>query len=319
MELSEARGVLFAVGGGDIKSGDAPLLKEFARLSKGPKARIVVLTVATDEPAAARREYEAAFKKLGVDDVVTVDISARADAEDEESLAAIRRATGLFFTGGDQLHITSLLGGTRMQALIHERYEKGVVIGGTSAGAAMMSNSMMLQGASDENPKLQGAQIGPGMDLVVGALIDTHFSQRGRFGRLLTAVAHYPQDLGLGIDEKTAMIVNRTEFEVMGEGAVTVIDAGSMTYTSLPDAEHDGESLSLYDVRVHVVAAGHKFDLTRRAPIIEPSHTVRKRAGHEDDGDGGSGKNGGGKSGGGKNGGGKSAKKARGKQAGGKK
>jgi cyanophycinase len=321
MELSEARGVLVAIGGGDIKAGDAPLLKEFARLSKGPKARVVVLTVATDEPASARREYEAAFKQLGVGDVRTVDVSARSDAEDEKSLAAVERATGLFFTGGDQLHITSLLGGTRMQELIHKRYEKGAVVGGTSAGAAMMSNSMMLGGASDENPKLQGARIGPGMDLVVGALIDTHFSQRGRFGRLLTAVAHYPQDLGLGIDERTAMVVRRTEFEVMGEGAVTVIDAGAMTYTSLPDAEEEGEPLSLYNVRVHVIANGHRFDLARREPVVETKRALSKRAGHENDQDSGEGGRKGGAAKGGSSGksSGKPAKKGAGKRRGGKK
>jgi cyanophycinase len=185
---------------------------------------------------------------------------------------------------------------------------------------------MMLSGASDENPKLQGARIGPGMDLIVGALVDTHFSQRGRFGRLLTAVAHYPQDLGLGIDERTAMIVRKTEFEVMGEGAVTVIDAGSMTYTSLPDAEAEGESLSLYNVQVHVIAAGHKFDLARREPIIESSRIVRKRAGYENDEDSGPEENESGKgesaAAQGRSSGkssGKSAKKGKAKQAGGKK
>jgi cyanophycinase len=300
MVLTEAKGVLLAIGGGDIKTGEMPLLKEFVRLSKGPKARIVVLTIATDEPAAAKREYEAAFKKLGVDDVTTVDVSTRADAEKEESLAAISNATGLFFTGGDQLHITSLLGGTEMQALIHRIHERGVIIGGTSAGAAMMSNSMLLGGAPDENPKVGGARIGPGMDLIIGAMIDTHFSQRGRFGRLLTAVAHYPQDVGLGLDEVTGILVNKTEFEVMGEGSVTVIDAGAMTYTSLPDTEGEGQALSLYGVRVHVLAAGHRFDLARREPIIEPKQTIEKRliarnggrseSGKEaeDDGDGGS-------------------------------
>src|SRR5687767_6728545 len=154
MELSEARGRLVAIGGGDIKKGDAPLLKEFVKLAKGPRARLVVMTVATDDHAAASAEYKEAFARLGVDDVKAVDVSSRADALKPESLEAIKHATGLFFTGGDQLHITSLLGGTEMQALIHRRYERGLVIGGTSAGAAMMSNSMILGGESDESPKV---------------------------------------------------------------------------------------------------------------------------------------------------------------------
>ncbi|HWW75690.1 MAG TPA: cyanophycinase [Pyrinomonadaceae bacterium] len=281
MELSEARGRLFAVGGGDIKEGDAPLLKEFVKLARGARARVVVMTVATDEPAAAAREYTNAFKRLGVDDVKAVDVSARADALKPEALEAVGQATGLFFTGGDQLHITSLLGGTEMQALMQRRYEKGLVIGGTSAGAAMMSNSMILGGAADESPKVGAVEIGPGMDLIVGAVIDTHFSQRGRYGRLLTAVAHYPQDLGLGIDEKTAMVVNRNEFEVIGEGAVVVIDTGAMTYTSLPYTEK-GDGLSLYDVRVHVLSAGARFDLSKRAPVV--AEAMPKR-GKSEDGD----------------------------------
>jgi cyanophycinase len=266
MELSEARGRLVAIGGGDISEGDAPLLKEFVKVARGARARIVVMTVATDDPQAAATQYGNAFKRLGVDDVKAVDVSKRADTLNPDSLEAIEHATGLFFTGGDQLHITSMIGGTQMQALMHRRYERGLVVGGTSAGAAMMSNSMIVGGGGDDNPKVGAVEIGPGMDLLIGAIIDTHFSQRGRFGRLLTAVAHYPQDMGIGIDEETAMIVNRNEFEVAGKGAVTIIDGGAMTYTSLPYAE-EGDGLSLYGVSVHVLAAGAKFDLTNRRPV----------------------------------------------------
>ncbi len=281
MELSEARGRLVAIGGGDITEGDAPLLKEFVKLARGARARVVVMTVATDDPGAAANEYRAAFKRLGLDDVKVVDVSTRADASDEDALKAIEEATGLFFTGGDQLHITSLVGGTEMQKLIHRRYERGLVIGGTSAGAAMMSNSMIVSGEADENPKLGGVEIGPGMDLLIGAMIDTHFSQRGRFGRLLTAVAHYPQDLGIGLDERTAMVVNKTEFEVFGEGAVTVIDGGALTYTSLPYAE-DEKTLSLFGVRVHVLSAGHRFNLASREPVIEEKKAKRAKSSNSD-------------------------------------
>ncbi|HYE16339.1 MAG TPA: cyanophycinase [Pyrinomonadaceae bacterium] len=290
MELTEARGRLFAVGGGDIRKGDAPLLKAFVRLARGAKARVVVMTVATDDPEKAAGEYVPCFKELGVDDVCAVDVSSRSDAEGERSLEMIENATGLFFTGGDQLHITSLLGGTEMQKLIHRRYGRGLTIGGTSAGAAMMSNSMIVGGAPDSSPRAECVQIGPGMDLLAGAIIDTHFSQRGRFGRLLTAVAHYPQELGLGIDEETAIIVNRDELEVMGEGAVTVIDAGAMTYTSLPYAEKE-ETLSLFGVSVHVLSHGERFDLSERRPVIE-DEGARKRRRPAESGKTGTGKKG---------------------------
>jgi cyanophycinase len=278
MHLTEARGKLVIVGGAEDKEGDCLILKEFVRLAKGPKARIVLMTAATDEPVAVGREYMEAFKRLGIDDVQVVDVSEREDARSEASIKAIKEATGLYFTGGDQIHVTSLIGGTPMQKVIHERYEKGLVIGGTSAGAAMMGNSMIISGSGEQNPRLGAVDIGPGMDLLIGALIDTHFSERGRHGRLLAAVAHYPQDLGLGIDENTAVVVNKVEFEVIGEGAVTVIDAGLMTYTNLPYVQK-GEGLALHGVGLHVLPAGQRFDLTERKPIyVAQNHKQGKSA-----------------------------------------
>jgi cyanophycinase len=276
MGLSEARGRLVAVGGAEDKEGDCVILKEFVRLAKGARARVVVMTVATDHPEEVGREYRNVFRRLGVDDTEVVDVSAREDAGAPEALEKIGQATALYFTGGDQLHITALMGGTEMQKLIHERHAKGLVIGGTSAGAAMMSNSMIVGGGGEENPRVEAVRIGPGMDLLVGAMIDTHFSQRGRHERLLTAVAHYPQDLGLGIDENTALVVNKTEFEVIGEGAVTVIDAGTMSYTNLPYVEERG-GLALYGVTIHVLPAGYKFDLANRTPIVPDDEDALKK------------------------------------------
>jgi cyanophycinase len=267
MKLSETRGTLLVVGGAEDKEDDCLILKEFVRLAKGARARIVVMTVATNKPAEVGREYKSVFRRLGVDDTEVVDVSTREDAALPAALEKIGRATALYFTGGDQLHITSLMGGSEMQKLIYERFEDGLVIGGTSAGAAMMSNSMILGGGGEENPRVEAVRIGPGMDLLVGTMIDTHFSQRGRHGRLLTAVAHYPQDLGLGIDENTALVVDKTEFDVIGEGAVTVIDAGAMNYTNLPYVE-ECKGLALYGVSVHVLPAGHRFDLANRRPLV---------------------------------------------------
>jgi cyanophycinase len=274
MQLTEAKGKLVVVGGAEDTEGDCLILKEFLKLAKGARARVVVMTVATDKPQDVGDEYVSAFKRLGVDDVKQVDVSTREDATDGDAIKLIEKATGLYFTGGDQLHITSLLGGTEMQRVMYERYERGLVIAGTSAGAAMMGNSMILGGGGDESPRMEGVEIGPGMDLVIGAIIDTHFSERGRHGRLLTAVAHYPQDLGLGIDEDTAMIVENNEFTVIGKGAVTIIDGGAMTYSNLPYVEKD-DSLALYDVRVHVIPDGHKFSLPNRQPIVEKAQTKK--------------------------------------------
>lgn len=275
MPVTEPKGKLVIIGGKEEREGDCSILKEFITLSGGARSRLVVLTVATDLFREAMAEYKAAFKSLGVDHVEGYDVSQRTDADNEKALEAIEKATGIFFTGGDQLKITALLGGTKMHDLLHERYRKGTVLAGTSAGAAMMSNSMLISGASDSNPRLGGMEIGPGMDFLMGAMIDTHFSQRGRIGRLLTAVAHYPQDIGFGVDENTAMIVEGREFRVVGEGAVTVVDAGAITFTNLPDIGEE-EALALHDVKLHVLPEGHRFDLEKRAPIVEKRAGAKK-------------------------------------------
>ena len=273
-----------AIGGGEDKEKECRILKEFVRLAGGDKANVVVLTTATDHPEEVGAEYREVFKRLGVKQVEAVDVSGRPDAAKPESIEAVKRATGLFFTGGDQLHITSLMGGTELQRAILDAHENGAIVAGTSAGAAMMGNSMILSGASDENPRSGSVEMAPGIDLIVGCMVDTHFSQRGRHGRLLTAVAHYPQDIGFGIDENTAMVVDKNQFKVIGAGAVTVIDGGAMTYTDVPYVK-EGESISLADIKLHVLGDGHRFDLKNRQMIVpKQAQPKAKRASVNDGG-----------------------------------
>lgn len=267
MELIRVEGTLIAIGGDEDTTGDCRILREFIKRSGGEKAKIVLVTTATNTPEETAKGYSTLFNKLGAAEVKHVGVAERQDAADEKSLELIEKATGLFFTGGDQLHITSLMGGTPLQELILERYKKDLIVAGTSAGAAMMGNSMIVSGDSDENPRLGAVEIAPGTDLIVGCIIDTHFSQRGRHGRLLTAIAHYPQDIGFGIDENTAMIIEKGGFKVIGEGAVTVIDGGLMTYTDVPFNKR-GDSLTLADVKLHVLGEDYKFDFKTRQVVI---------------------------------------------------
>jgi cyanophycinase len=279
MQLTEARGKLMVIGGAEDREGECHILKEFVRLANGEDARIVILTTATESPEELGKVYIKAFKRLGAKEVQMIDISTRADAMAKKNIEAIRKSTGLFFTGGDQLHITSLMGGTDLQKVINERYEKDLIIGGTSAGAAMMSNSMILTGDSDENPRVGAVEMAAGMDLIVGCIIDTHFSQRGRHGRLLTAVGHYPQDIGFGIDENTAMIVDKQGVKVIGEGSVTVIDASKMSYTNTSYVKK-GKSLAMADVSIHVLPEGYKFNFKEQGTVIPKREMPKvKRAG----------------------------------------
>jgi cyanophycinase len=277
--MSKSQTVLLAIGGGEFAESK-DVLNEFLGLLKDKSDPLVaVMTVATDEPESAAIKYNNLFRRCGIKHVSVIDISLRDDAFDEKALQTIEKADALFFTGGDQLNVTSLMGGSPLHNLLHDRIEQGFIIAGTSAGAAMMSNSMIISGRSDNAPQVGGVEIAPGMDLLRGTIIDTHFTQRGRHGRLLTAIAHYPQDLGIGIDERTAIMINNGEFKVLGEGVVTIIDGSRMKHNDLPYRK-EKETLGLFGVEVHVLPAGYKYNLKKREPI---SPSLRKMAGANDD------------------------------------
>jgi cyanophycinase len=261
-------GPVVAIGGAEDQEGDAIILREVLKLAGEKEAKIVLMTVATEHPEEVGQQYIETFARLGYRHVDVIDVSERAHALDEDLIAPIAKADGIFFTGGDQLFITSLLGGTPLERMLQEQHRHGVVIAGTSAGAAMMGTSMIVTGSSDENPRSEAVQIAPGMDFLDRMTIDTHFSQRGRHGRLMTAIAHYPRCLGVGIDEDTAVVVRSTHFTVLGSGCVTLTDFSTLSYSSLPHLEKN-ESLSLHDITVHVLAAGQKFDLKNRRPIVD--------------------------------------------------
>ena len=273
-----------AIGGGEDKENDCRILKEFVRLAGGDAAKIVVMTTATDSPEEAAEKYDAVFNRLGAKEVRHVSVCQRADALNAESIQAVKAASGLFFTGGDQLHITSLMGGTELQKTIFECCKQGLIVAGTSAGAAMMGNSMIVSGKSDERPHFGAVEMAPGTDLIVGCIIDTHFSQRGRHGRLLTAVAHYPQDLGFGVDEDTAMLIENGKFTVIGAGAVTVVDGGGMSYTDVPYVKRH-QSITLADVKIHVLSDGYQFDLKARQLIVpaQKQHRAKTAGANENE------------------------------------
>lgn len=268
MALSETQGQLVIIGGAEDKNGDCIILREFVRRAGGVKARIVVMTVATELPREVGEDYLKVFERLGVEDVRIVDTVTREDASSSTYLEAIEKSTGVFFTGGDQARITSILKDTEIDKLLHKRFSEGITIGGTSAGAAMMPDVMIVEGDSETNPRLEIVDMDQGMGFLPGVVIDQHFAERGRLGRLLSAVAQQPVVLGFGIDENTAIVVNNNELEVIGEGAVTVIDVSAITHTNLDQILKD-EDLALCGVKLHILPHGYRFDLTSRQPILD--------------------------------------------------
>jgi cyanophycinase len=277
--MSKSDSTLFAIGGGEI--ADAPdILNEFLGLLKDkPDARIVVMTVATNEPEQQGRKYDAMFRKRGIKHVSIVDVSEREDSYEEKAIKKIRESDALFFTGGDQFHVTGLMGGSPLNALIYEKIKDGFIVAGTSAGAMMMSDSMIISGKSDTAPKVGGVEIAPGMNLIEGTIIDTHFSQRGRHGRLMTAIAHFPQLLGIGLDERTAICKSNGEFKVIGEGVVTIVDGREIKHSNLTYIKEQ-DTVGMFGVKIHILPAGYKYDFKNREPI-SPNLTLSANANNE--------------------------------------
>jgi len=260
---------LLAIGGNEDKQNDCEILKQFVHMAGGADAEILLMTIATREVRETAKEYRKVFRRLGAPHLKVLDIAVREDTTSKRGLQLIENATGIFFSGGDQLDIPSLLGGTEMLQLIQERHCRGCVIAGTSAGAAMMSTSMLISGKPEESPRFGNVEIGPGLDFINRTIIDTHFSQRGRCGRLMTAVAHFPQDIGIGIDEDAAILIDGSEFRVIGSGSVIIVDGSPMTHTNLNDLEKHGQPLELHDLALHVLPTGARFDLKKQRPIVE--------------------------------------------------
>src|SRR4051794_3290853 len=239
-------GTLIIVGGGEDKREEQTILKEVS--ARAGKGKLVVATAATTLPEEVAEEYIRIFKKLGVENVEHLDIRARHDAYHESNIEILRGASVVFFTGGDQLRITANLGDSPIYSLLQDIYHDGGTIVGTSAGASVMSETMMVSGPQDESNTIGSLSMAPGFALLRGVLIDQHFAERGRIGRLIGAVAHNPRNLGVGIDQNTAIIVDTPNaFRVIGEGAVYVVDGTGISDTNLADGRRN-ETVSVYDI-----------------------------------------------------------------------
>jgi cyanophycinase len=263
-------GTVIIIGGAEDKVRDRVILSRFVTLAGGPDATIVVISTASSLGAAAGERYRAVFGELGVTRVRPLHAVTRPQANDETSTMTIRDATGIFLTGGNQLRLASTIGGTRLADAVLERFRHGAVVAGTSAGASAMSSHMIAFGASGATPKHRMAQIAAGLGLLPGVIVDQHFQQRNRLGRLLSLIAQNPSLLGLGVDEDTAGVVGPDHIlEVIGRGSITVVDgAGSET-----DAwEIKGHRpLMISGVVLHSLPAGYRFDLRRRHRVATPS------------------------------------------------
>jgi cyanophycinase len=265
---TRSKGRLFIIGGHEDREGERTILRAICRdITQGDR-RLAIVTAATGHPADVAREYTAVFQDLGVTAIDVLDVRNREDACDASVVHMLAEAAVVFFTGGDQLRITSHIGGSPLCECLHDLYRKGHTIAGTSAGAAAMPDTMMIWGSSDASYQSGGLGMAPGLGLIKDVVIDTHFAERGRMGRLLGAVAQNPRNLGIGIDEDTALLVEPNGMgTVVGSGAVYFVDGRHITYSSLAECRAT-DVVGIHDVILHVLVDGDQYDLAKHTALV---------------------------------------------------
>ena len=259
----EQRGWIVPIGGAEEKENDPRILKRFVELCGGKDANIVVIPTASQLADTGER-YEKLFTGLGVGEVGVLDFDMRRDTEEKNRLQRLDQATGIFFTGGNQLRLSTMLGGTPVAQRIRALNAGGVHVGGTSAGASILSEHMIAFGKEGLSPTAGSVRLAPGLGLTNRFIIDQHFSQRDRLGRLMAALAYNPYAVGIGLDEDTAAFIRPDNtVEVEGSGSVTVLDAGNLQFSSMAQAgEHD--PVCMLGVTIHVLIAGATFNMQTR-------------------------------------------------------
>ncbi len=260
-------GSLLIIGGHEDKTGECLILRHFVDMAGGRDSRIVVIATATGEPRSVGNEYRELFSSIGAATVNIMAVGNRETANQKEQAEIIKKATGIFFTGGDQLRLTSILGGSAVDAALRAAFRQGAVIAGTSAGAAVMSETMIVGGNSNDTPKKSSLSMAHGMGFLSEGVVDQHFAQRGRINRLLAAVAQNPHILGIGIDEDTALVVGPDRLcQVIGSQTVTIIDGKNIIYSNISESNRD-QPVAISNVLLHILPSGFGFDLNVRLPV----------------------------------------------------
>ena len=270
----ETRGFIVPIGGAENKDNDPHILERFLRVSGGDDADIVIIPTASRAHETGPR-YEQLFRSLGARRVAVMDFDTRRDCHEAGRLQRLGDATGIFFTGGNQLRLTTLLGGTPVAKLIRAQNASGVAVGGTSAGASILSEHMIAFGDDGASAIAGSVRLAPGLGLTNRFIIDQHFRQRDRLGRLITALAYNPFAVGIGLDEDTAAFIGPDEtLEVEGSGGVTVVDAAQVSFSSV-DAAVDGQPICILGLTVHILTAGASFNLHTRAASLGGLAAIR--------------------------------------------
>jgi len=254
------------IGGAEDRRGGRRILSRFLELSGGSQARIAVIPAASTFPDELGAIYDTIFDELGAAETHVLNVWRRADADDADLCAPLEDATGIFLSGGDQVKLVTLLGGTRLGQLIRTRFSGGVSVAGTSAGAAALSAHMIAFGRGGSAPSFRMVHLAPGLGMMDGVIIDQHFRERDRIGRLMTALSYNPSLVGVGVDEDTAFIIHPDNHcEVIGTGSVTIVDARHMAYTDVYRVKQH-EPMAMFGMTVHILTEGCGYDLHAHTP-----------------------------------------------------
>lgn len=259
-------GRLLVIGGNEDKEGECRILRSFVEMAGAERADIVILTTATELPEEVGGEYREIFERLGAGRVRVLPAETRAEASARSLSEAVREASGIFLTGGDQLRLTSILGGSEADRSILSAFRGGAIVAGTSAGASAMAGTMIVSGDSADTATRSTVSMAQGMSLVEDVVIDQHFAQRGRMNRLLASVAQNPHLLGIGIDEDTAVLIDPDgRCEIIGSQSVTILDGRQIRQTNVSDSS-SSEPLAITNLVMHVLPEGYGYDLVRHTP-----------------------------------------------------
>jgi cyanophycinase len=261
---------VMVIGGAEDKVNECSILSAFFESAGGQQSTIGIMPCASQEPSIVGDRYHQLFEGMGAQQVQVLDIRQPDECDEERWLDILGNCTGLFITGGDQVRLCDLISGSKFIKAVKERVRlANLVLAGTSAGAAIMGEKMISGGSSGESPNQSLVDLMDGLGIIPELLVDQHFHNRNRMARLLSAIAAFPQKLGLGIDEDTCAAFNgKGTFEVLGKGTITVIDPGGLTHTNYPEAS-ETSPISLHNLKVHILSQGDRYDYHQRT-VIKP-------------------------------------------------
>lgn len=265
----ELGGDILIIGGAEDKLNERHILRKFADLSGGINASVLIVPVPSDFPLAAAALYKKIFEDIGIKKVKVLEAFSRNEIMNIDADQILNEVTGVFLTGGDQMRLSSLLGGTKfLQALKHSLKKKGVTLAGSSAGASCMSSTMIVRGEPAVQPLKDSIRLCPGLGILKNIIIDQHFTERNRISRLITAISYNPNNLGIGIDENTAIHIKKNGIlEVLGSGTVTIIDGSNITFNTIAEV-HESEPFAVMGLQVNILNSSVRYDIYNRKQLM---------------------------------------------------